>query len=543
MLYLWDATDYGTPTNMDEVFKTFNQLIEKPERPSSAILAFAQRIQDLARFHQVFAEPTKQLYHNLVAQFKQHQYALHSLELPYGNYLPLLKTLGDTAAAFNLVIYDDQLGVAYLPSKKALPDNRAIDWLMQKDFLANKTFKNLKEFQNYVQPLMHDLMARYGLSFTQMPSHEKPIYIKQLEYGLQYISVGYKQDKEGDYELDGMLYIDVPFVENIYSKFDFAKFEHSTTVSMQLLYGLYSAPSSEFLREDYSKLKLKTQEDVTTRLQWFEDGFLKALAIAENIKGLDRLLNGDVNERFKSNIQGRGVYTPRCLIVARLANNPRFEELAISLATPRSPGANQESLPTEWPKLVQYLREDINPATCWQQFAQLEKEEQRLEAARLNALQRQYNPQTSEELMSLASQFYDAKTNLTWQRCCVGQQWVDGKVTGNPQLLSWDEVQKKLAQESDKGWRLPTFEELKTLIITTRIGYITKEGFDFYEIQERRFSDHWINPFQRRLNDTCTDIYMVSARNVENPTINDAPSIYPMKPNLRGSLRLVKSGL
>jgi hypothetical protein len=66
MLYLWDATDYGTPTNMDEVFKTFNQLIEKPERPSSAILAFAQRIQDLARFHQVFAEPTKQLYYNLV---------------------------------------------------------------------------------------------------------------------------------------------------------------------------------------------------------------------------------------------------------------------------------------------------------------------------------------------------------------------------------------------------------------------------------------------------------------------------------------------
>jgi hypothetical protein len=41
-----------------------------------------------------------------------------------------------------------------------------------------------------------------------------------------------------------------------------------------------------------------------------------------------------VNERFKSNIQGRGVYTPRCLIVARLANNPNFDELAVSLATP-----------------------------------------------------------------------------------------------------------------------------------------------------------------------------------------------------------------
>jgi len=533
MLYLWDATDYGTPTNMDEVFKTFNQLIEKPERPSSAILAFAQRIQDLARFHQVFQEPTKQLYYNLVEQFKQHQYALHNLALPYSNYLPLLKILGKTAEAFNLVIYDDQLGVAYLPTRKSLPEGDcAISWLMQEDYFANKTFKNLNEFKDYAQPLMHELMASYGLSYELLtPTNTKPVYIKKTTYGIQYISVGYTQDKEGDYGLNGCLYINIPLVENIYHKFDFFQERNPKSFTMLLLDGLYRS-------SDY---KLKTKEDVTTRLRWFEDGFLKALAIAENIKGLDRLLNGDFNPRFKEKGQNTPIYTPRYLIVARLANSPLFEELTVSLInTPRIPSVHEELLFKEWPKLVQYLREDINPATCWQQFAQLEKEEQRLEATRLNALQRQYNPQTSEELMSLASQFYDAKTHLIWQRCCVGQQWVDGKVTGNPQLLSWDEVQKILAQESDKGWRLPTFEELKTLIITTRIGYITKEGFDFYEIQTRRFSDHWINPFQRRLNDTCTDIYMVSVRNVENPTINDLPTIYPMKPNLRGSLRLVK---
>jgi hypothetical protein len=60
-------------------------------------------------------------------------------------------------------------------------------------------------------------------------------------------------------------------------------------------------------------------------------------------------------------MQGRGVYTPRCLIVARLANNPHFEELAVTLANPRSPGANYDALPTEWPKLVKYLREEVQP--------------------------------------------------------------------------------------------------------------------------------------------------------------------------------------
>ncbi|MBK8327173.1 MAG: hypothetical protein IPL02_09235 [Moraxellaceae bacterium] len=67
-------------------------------------------------------------------------------------------------------------------------------------------------------------------------------------------------------------------------------------------------------------------------------------------------------------------------------------------------------------------------------------------------------------------------------------------------------MQKILAQESDKGWRLPTFEESKTLIITTRIGYITKEGFDFYEIQELRFTDHWLT-IRRRLNHVRKYLY------------------------------------
>jgi hypothetical protein len=31
---------------------------------------------------------------------------------------------------------------------------------------------------------------------------------------------------------------------------------------------------------------------------------------------------------------------------------------------------------------VKYLREDINPETCWQQFAQLQQEEQRLEESK-----------------------------------------------------------------------------------------------------------------------------------------------------------------
>ena len=53
---------------------------------------------------------------------------------------------------------------------------------------------------------------------------------------------------------------------------------------------------------------------------------------------------------------------PQCLIVARLAGNPHFEELVVKLGE-RAQGrlANAEVWETEWPKLVEYLRNEVKP--------------------------------------------------------------------------------------------------------------------------------------------------------------------------------------
>ena len=57
---------------------------------------------------------------------------------------------------------------------------------------------------------------------------------------------------------------------------------------------------------------------------------------------------------------------PHCLIVARLTNNPQFEELCINLGafgegSKRDWGANASARESEWPKLVKYLREEVKP--------------------------------------------------------------------------------------------------------------------------------------------------------------------------------------
>ncbi len=56
---------------------------------------------------------------------------------------------------------------------------------------------------------------------------------------------------------------------------------------------------------------------------------------------------------------------------------------------------------------------------------------------------------------------YDKTTNLTWQRCAVGQQWKEGEGCAGPaQQMTWDEAMR----QANKPWRVPTKDELWTLV-------------------------------------------------------------------------------
>jgi hypothetical protein len=50
----------------------------------------------------------------------------------------------------------------------------------------------------------------------------------------------------------------------------------------------------------------------------------------------------------------------------------------------------------------------------------------------------------------------DTKTNLTWQRCSVGQHLAGEACTGTVEAFTWDQAKKK----AGGGWRLPTLDEL-----------------------------------------------------------------------------------
>jgi len=61
---------------------------------------------------------------------------------------------------------------------------------------------------------------------------------------------------------------------------------------------------------------------------------------------------------------------------------------------------------------------------------------------------------------------FDAVTQLSWQRCSVGQHWEDGHgCVGDIRFFSFDETQDL----ADGVWRIPTREELATLVDQGRV--------------------------------------------------------------------------
>jgi hypothetical protein len=71
---------------------------------------------------------------------------------------------------------------------------------------------------------------------------------------------------------------------------------------------------------------------------------------------------------------------------------------------------------------------------------------------------------------------YDKLTKLTWARCSVGQTWQDSKgCVGQVAVNDWDDVQRLHGDT----WRVPTLEELRTLLVPRSQDYFELDTYTF----------------------------------------------------------------
>jgi hypothetical protein len=74
-------------------------------------------------------------------------------------------------------------------------------------------------------------------------------------------------------------------------------------------------------------------------------------------------------------------------------------------------------------------------------------------------------PSTEFSLLENGAVVRHERTSLEWQRCALGQRWEaeSNGCTGQPASHTWTKAMKLVAKAAD-GWRLPTGEELLTII-------------------------------------------------------------------------------
>jgi serine/threonine protein kinase len=74
----------------------------------------------------------------------------------------------------------------------------------------------------------------------------------------------------------------------------------------------------------------------------------------------------------------------------------------------------------------------------------------------------------------------DIKTNLIWMRCSLGQTWNGHACVGQPERYTWKEVMNQAKQTTYAGsfdWRVPTIEELRSIVDANKNPVICSEAF------------------------------------------------------------------
>lgn len=72
----------------------------------------------------------------------------------------------------------------------------------------------------------------------------------------------------------------------------------------------------------------------------------------------------------------------------------------------------------------------------------------------------------------------DRQTRLMWQRCSLGQEFLNGSCTGRPHRLEWDQAaMQKMALCGYSDWHLPERHDLEGLLIDGQMPAIDQSVF------------------------------------------------------------------
>ena len=562
-IYIWEASAADLSKDFNELLESGGDYAEIEQSPSANLLAFA----DALNQHSNRIDYNRSFFKQAAYVVKHATTKAVMIEIPEDEWQRPLRDIVQLALDYNLIVADEEIAMAFLPTGKIRPYGAEDEWSALLGELAEAdevrlAYEETKlptteyDYSVWIRPLLDKGLGDYGFKLVKIFENKNndvyySWYCREVEIGQQYLKFVHVGSSPYFWN-HTRFYMKCHAASDIYHKFDFYKqLDGVFSIGLEAFTDVNycrASPLSERLAQchinDVINYIIKLIFDKTTDIKGldsFVNGWLskQPLSYVDTIKGPPLPLKPKSERTFITPDRFRGMefYCPQQLIIARLANNPEYDKLRSFFEANKSFGANDgPKRVTEWPKLVQYLEEAINPNTFWQQYPLLKEEEKRLEADRIQQLITQFKLNPDEELIPVSDQWYDANTNLIWQRCCMGEHWQDAQLTGKAELMSWDEKNAYLERFKDTGWRLPTYHELLGLSFAKKTGYVTKQGFNFYEQAETVFFIHWIKPYNLNLPHIKEDVHIFSVRNGGSIDVK-----LKNEKNLVGYVRLVRT--
>ncbi len=356
---IWDADIYGAPDDYDlQTLAKAQTLIQQPSAEASKkLLTFAHDVEQQGKSNDLPPVIARYLT-NFEARVKTANTAAYCFNLPEYNWHTLVKILLKSAQKHGLVLLGEELVLLLLPNGLITPQHSENYWLPILEAPKRKdTFpETLSEFYELLKTRVEELLGEHGfvLDTDNIIEEDEEFFIKYIRY----IHSGHHEISfecnvgDGEFKLDYRFRL---IEKNMMKIVIMSDFQYAMNGG-----GGVSLNVANILPPRKSWFTINNWDSFEELLLILKQTALKWSDATLDIKGMDALLNGDVDSRVRQEIH-QFRYMPYALIVARLANNHNFEELTTSLLlSAKSWPANIKSYDA-WPKLVKYLREEVKP--------------------------------------------------------------------------------------------------------------------------------------------------------------------------------------
>ena len=361
-IYLWEMGKHPIPKSMEEARDLAENLAEQAGILSPALLS----VIDQAKAY--IAQQDAQIQYAYRWFGKEHEEkACLVLTLPdYGTELGL-RFIVQTAMALDLVVYDHEMRMVFLPPNTVLPIEADEYWDALCENLDKPAFPTTDNaFAQWFEPHLAKMLAKYGFVDRIITTEEyiegydgisKKYYARQVESGEQHVWVSYSAHKHTaeyrPYVYLGLLY---PKINKILNQFNFElpykggggyTYQHSFSAS--ILLGKF----------------VSNYELALSYISLLESQLIGMAKTASTIKNLDAFLYREKESTHIKIAYKHLAYAPFTLVLSRLANSPNFGEIAEQLANPQNLANDTEDNKAryhiEYEKLLKYLREEVKP--------------------------------------------------------------------------------------------------------------------------------------------------------------------------------------